>query len=299
MPTVGFLHSGSRENFTEAWNVFRKTLPENVTVKDEYADDDAKKLDALAKKLVDDPSVEVILAAGGPQPASAVKRLTNTKPIVFTTVADPVLNRFVESLERPGANMTGMAGQTSELDAERLHRLLELANTRLTTNDKVGVLVKKGRDFAAHHFKKVEDKAKEANLKQALVMIEVSTLDELEKAFQRFAQEAVKGIVVTADAFFNNNRKRVVQLASNSGIPAIYQWKEFVVEGGLCSYGPDILEAYEMAGRYVKDILAGKTPAEMACSKPTKFEFWMSKKAADGLGIGIPSTVLGETVHVL
>jgi putative ABC transport system substrate-binding protein len=127
----------------------------------------------------------------------------------------------------------------------------------------------------------------------------VSTVDGVENAFQRFTQEEVKGIVVTADSFFNNNRKRVVQLASDNGIPAIYQWKEFVVEGGLCSYGPDILEAYEMAGKYVLDILAGKKPAEMPCSRPTKFEFWMSRTAADSLGIKIPNTVLGEIVHVL
>jgi putative ABC transport system substrate-binding protein len=299
MPTVGFLHSGSRANFGEAFEAFIKNLPSGAIVKDEYADDDGAKLDLLARKLVSDASAEVVVAAGGPQPARVLQRLTSTKPIVFTTVADPVLNKFVESLERPGFNMTGMAGQTSELDAERLGRLLEFATAKVTTNDKIGVLVRKGRDFADHHFKKVEDRARGANLKQNLLKIEIETIDELESAFQTFEQEAVKGVVVTADAFFNNNRKKVVQLAAAKGIPAIYQWKEFVVEGGLCSYGPDILEAYEMAGKYVTDILAGKKPADMACSKPTKFEFWISNEAARKLGIEIPSTILEENVHVL
>jgi putative ABC transport system substrate-binding protein len=299
MPTVGFLHSGSRANFGEAFKSFIKNLPNDVIVKEEYADDDGEKLEVLAKRFVDDASVEVILAAGGPQPARILQRLTSRKPIVFTTVADPVLNKFVESLERPGFNMTGMAGQTSELDSERLARLLEFATAKLSTNDKVGVLVRKGREFAEHHFRKVEDRARGANLKQNLLKIEIETVDELQNAFQTFEQEAVKGVVVTADAFFNNNRKKIVQLAAAKGIPAIYQWKEFVVEGGLCSYGPDILEAYEMAGKYVTDILGGNNPADMACSKPTKFEFWISKEVARNLGIEIPNTVLGEAVHVL
>ena len=241
----------------------------------------------------------MIVAAGGPEPAIILKNLTSTIPIVFTTVADPRLSKLVDDLEKPGHNLTGMAGQTSELDAERLQRLVELAQAHLKQGDKIGVLEKEGRDSADHHFKKVADKANEERFKSALVRFPVSTVGGIEDAFDFFKQEGVKGVVVTADSFFNNNRKEVVKQAAAKRLPAIYQWKEFVDEGGLVSYGPSLLEAYEMAGKYVTDILNGKSPATMPCSKPSRFELCVSKAAALELGIEVPKDLLGDAVRVI
>jgi putative tryptophan/tyrosine transport system substrate-binding protein len=299
MRTIGFLHSGSRENFRDAWNAFRKMVPADVQIKDKYAKDDAGVLKKLAAELVNDPSIEVIVAAGGPQPALLLRDLTSTKSIVFTTVADPVLSGLVDRLDKPGRNLTGMAGQTSELDAERLQRLLEFAEAHLKPGDKIGVLVKEGRDHARDHLRKVEDKASEERFKVPLVHMEVSTVGGIEEAFESFKQEGVKGVVVTADSFFNNNRKEVVKQAAAKRIPTIYQWKEFVEEGGLVSYGPSLLEAYEMAGKIVTQILDGKTPATIPCSKPSRFELCVSKSAARELGLEVPKAVLGDEVRVI
>lgn len=299
MATVGFLHSGSRENFIDAWNAFRKMVPSNVQIKDRYAKDDVGMLKKHAAELANDPDVRVIVAAGGPQPALILKDLTK-KPIVFTTVADPVLSGLVDSLEAPGRNLTGMAGQTSELDAARLERLVEFAQANIKQGDKIGVLIKEGRDRANEHLKKVEDKSREARISVPLVRIEVSTLAGIEEAFESFKQEGVKGVVVTADSFFNNNRKEVVKQAAAKRLPTIYQWKEFVEAGGLASYGPSLLEAYEVAGKAVTDILInGKKPETMPCSKPSRFEFCVSKSVADDLGLTLPQQMLGDTVKVI
>jgi putative ABC transport system substrate-binding protein len=299
MATVGFLHSGSRENFVDAWAVFRRSIPSNIPIKDRYAKDDPGLLKRHAAELANDPDIGVIVAAGGPQPALVLKDLTD-KPIVFTTVADPVLSGLVDSLERPGRNLTGMAGQTSELDAARLERLVEFAQANIKAGDKIGVLIKEGRDHAIEHLRSVEEKSREARFSVPLVKIEVSTLAGIEEAFEAFKQEGVKGVVVTADSFFNNNRKEVVKQAAAKRLPTIYQWKEFVEAGGLASYGPSLLEAYEMAGKYVTEILIdGKRPNAMPCSKPSRFEFCVSKTAADDLGLTVPQQLLGETVQII
>ena len=193
-----------------------------------------------------------------------------------------------------------MAGQTSELDAARLERLVEFAQANIKQGDKIGVLIKEGRDRANEHLKKVEDKSREARISVPLVRIEVSTVAGIEEAFESFKQEGVKGVVVTADSFFNNNRKEVVKQAAAKRLPTIYQWKEFVEAGGLASYGPSLLEAYEVAGKAVTDILInGKKPETMPCSKPSRFEFCVSKSVADDLGLTLPQQMLGDTVKVI
>ena len=299
MSTIGFLHSGSREAFQDAWKTLKENLPNDIEIKDKYANDDAGVLKKFARDLVNDRSVQAIVAAGGPQPALVLKELTKTIPIVFTTVANPVLSGLVNTLKKPGRNLTGMAGQTSELDAERLNRLVEFAHVKIKKGNKIGVLVKEGRDHIREHFRKVKRKAAEEKLKVDLVEIEVCTVGGIAEAFDFFEKEAVKGVLVTADSFFNNNRKVLVEHAAARNLPTIYQWKEFVREGGLISYGPSLLEAYEMAGKYVTDILGGKKPAAMPCSKPSRFELCVSEAAALKLGLAVPKTLLGDTVQVI
>jgi len=299
MSTIGFLHSGSQGSFQDAWKTFKANLPGDVDVKDHYANDDAGVLKKLARDLVDDKDVKVIVAAGGPQPALVLKELTKTIPIVFTTVANPVMSGLVSTLQKPGRNLTGMAGQTSELDAERLNRLIEFAHVKIKKGHKIGVLVKEGRDHIREHLRKVKRKASDEKLKVNLVEIEVGTVGGIAQAFEFFDKEDVKGVLVTADGFFNNNRKFLVELAASKQLPTIYQWKEFVRDGGLISYGPSLLEAYEMAGKYVTEILGGKKPASMPCSKPSRFELCVSKDAALNLGLDVPEKLLGDPVQVI
>jgi len=264
-----------------------------------YGFNDSGLVESAADELVNDNSLEVIVAAGGPGPALVLQAKTKTKSIVFTTVADPVLSKLVVSLEKPGHNLTGMAGKTSELDADRLVALFQLAQAKLQKNDKVGVLLKYGRDHADAHYKKLKDKADGSMLNLKLVPVSVTTVAGIKQAFDNFVKEKVKGLVVTADSFFNDNRKEVVAEANTRGIPAIYQWKEFVQEEkGLISFGPDILEAYRKAGEYVKDILVNnRKPATMPCSEPAQFFIHINTETARGLGIEVPETILGTQVQ--
>jgi putative ABC transport system substrate-binding protein len=302
MSTIGYLHSGTPAVFgrgSDPWKALEIALPKGTVIKDMYGLNDPELLGNAAGELVNDNSVEVIVAAGGPGPALVLQAKTKTKPIVFTTVANPVLSKLVDDLKRPGNNLTGMWGKTSELDGDRLEALFELAKSNLKKYDKIGVLMKYGRDHAEDHYQRIKEKADDRNFK--LVTIQVNTVADLKGAFDSLEKEGVKGLVVTADSFFNDNRKEVVALANAKHIPAIYQWKEFVLEErGLISYGPDILEAYRKAGEYVKDILEKKShPSTMPCSEPSKFFTHISKATARELGIEVPERILGTGVQVI
>jgi putative ABC transport system substrate-binding protein len=242
----------------------------------------------------------VIIAAGGPAPARALKdfaqQYKSKVAIVFTTVVDPVRMQLVNSLNRPGGNVTGMAGQTSELDPERLETLFELVPT-ISQGDKIGVLVSQFRPDKEHQFGVLKNKAASKNLKLVLRRRDVDDLQGIENAFAGFESEGVQGVLVTADSLFNNLRNEVVRSAAAHGLPAIYQWKEFVDEGGLVSHGPDILEAYRKAGEYAKDILGGKSPSTMACSRPSPPKTYINRHAARALGLKLPSKLLGYPVR--
>ena len=163
---IGFLHSGSKENFVGPFAVLKAELPKDVEIIDIWGDDDAGMLANGAADLVGNKDVVAIVAAGGPDPALRLQRETklqnNPKPIVFTTVADPKASELVDSTERPGTNLTGMAGKTSELDAARLILLNAFLGGR--PGDKFGVLRLDSRDHGDDQYKKVVDAAKPLGL---------------------------------------------------------------------------------------------------------------------------------------
>ena len=211
MSTIGYLHSGTPERFgrkSNPWMALENALPAGTVIKDMYGFNDPGLVESAAADLVNDNSVDVIVAAGGPGPALVLQAKTKTKSIVFTTVADPVLSQLVDSLQTPGHNLTGMAGKTSELDADRLVALFQLAQAKLQKTDKVGVLLKYGRDHTDAHYKKLKDKADEAMLKLKLVPVSVSTVAGIKQAFDNFEKEKVKGLVVTANFFSTTTAKK-------------------------------------------------------------------------------------------
>ena len=266
-----------------------------------FAEDDEKRLKALAAGLVkdgDEGRLQVIVAAGGPGPALVLQKLTKTVPIVFTTVVNPEEIKLVASLKKPGNNLTGMAGQTTELDPKRLETLASWPGLGIKKHDKVGVLIADNRVKKLEHYKRLEKTAKDLGL--SLRPREAATVADVRNAFADFARDkGLTGVVVTADSFFNNHRKEVVEFASASRLPTIYQWKEFVDEGGLVSFGPNLLEAYEMAGQFVTRILDGEKPAKMPCSKPSDANTFVNGNAAKQLGITLPQTLNGTAVEVI
>lgn len=295
MPVVGFLTSGSLGSLNKQWVAgVHRGLGEsgyvdgqNVMIDYRAADDHYDRLPGLAAELVRN-RVSVIVAAGGPVSAIAAKRATDTIPIVFTTIADPVKSGLVDGLSRPGGNATGTAGLTSELDAKRLELLRQLKpSARL-----IGVLVNPNRPGVEANSKELQAAAEALGCK--LIFQNAGPDHPIDAAFARLAEQKVDALVVTADPFFNFRRPQVVALAARYAIPAIYQWREFVGDGGLMSYGPSIADAYYQAGVYAGRILKGARPADLPVMQPTRFELVINQKTAKTLGIEIPPLLLAR-----
>jgi len=269
-----------------------------------YADDDIEVLEEFAEELVQNTNVKVIVAAGGPQSAIAAMDATNeadaprdNTPVVFTTVADPVGLGLVNSLNAPGRNLTGMAGSTSETDPERL-RLFHafVSQRRPATQTKVGVLINPVRQGYPKMYRPLRDMADGLGLK--LVPRRAKNRSQIIKAFKEFKGAKFLGAVVTADAFFNNNRNLIIAQAKKHAVPTIYQWRAFVVDGGLMSYGPSIVEAYQKAGEYAAQICAGLgVPANMPCTTPAGFELVVKTDTAHDLNLlPVPNPIGGVPV---
>ena len=293
VPVVGFLTSGAKGALNKAWvAAFHRGLGEsgyvegqNVAIEYRAADDHYDRLDGLAAELVR-ARVAVIIAAGGPVSALAAKRATDTTPIVFTTIADPVKSGLVDGLSKPGGNITGTAGLTSELDVKRLELLRQVKPSARV----IGVLVNPNRPGVEANSKDLQAAAQAIGCQ--LVFQGASTEQALDAAFDKFAEARVDALVVTADPFFNFRRPQVVALAARHAIPAIYQWREFVVDGGLMSYGPGIADAYYQAGVYAGRILKGAKPADLPVVQPTRFELVINSKTAKTLGLEVPPPLL-------
>ena len=298
-PIVGFLTSGSIASLNKNWMAgFHRGLGEsgfvegqNLRVEYRAADDRYDRLPALAAELVG-RRVGVIVAAGGPVSALAARNATGSIPIVFTTIADPVRSGLVASLNRPGGNATGMAGLTSELDVKRLELLLQLKPQAKT----IGVLINPKRPGVEANSKELAEEA--SKIGRTLVFQNGGVDDPLDEAFRQLAERKVDALLVTADPFFNFRRPQVVALAAQHRIPAVYQWREFVAEGGLMSYGPSIGDAYQQAGVYAGRILKGARPEDLPVTQPTRFELVVNTRTARSLGLEIPQ-VLQATAEVV
>jgi len=291
-PVIGFLNSGSAGSRGEQFAAFDRGLGEagyvdghNVTVEYRWADDDYGRLPVLAAELVRRP-VAVLVAGGGPVSALAAKAATKTIPIVFTTAADPVKSGLVASLNRPGGNVTGIAGLTSELDAKRL----ELLHQLIPKTGVIGALVNPNRPGLDSELKELQAKAGEMKLK--LVVQKAGAEGDIDTALEALTRQKVDALLVTADPFFNSRRAQVIALATRYAIPAIYQWREFAAAGGLMSYGPSIVGAYHQTGVYVGRILKGTKPADLPVIMPTRFELVINLKTAKALGIDVPYPLL-------
>ena len=296
---VGFLHNGRKESFQTQFAAFVNRMhdfveEEDVKIIECWAGDEpAKTLEQHAKDLVD-KGVKVMVAAGGPPSALAAKKATAASkvPVVFTSVADPVGLGLVASLENPGGNLTGVAGLTSELDVTRLELLRELLVGGGPA--KIGVLSNKNRPGLEAQYKKLSAAASGMNL--TLVRMDVATLGEIEAAFKTLKGDKINAMLVTADSLFNDLRRKLVKFAG--GIPAIYQWREFAEAGGLMSYGPNILDAYERVAEYVGHILDGEKPSDLPVTLPDRFEFVINNRVAHADGIKIPAALLTRAVFV-
>lgn len=299
LPLIGVLSSGAAKLRTDQSDGLRRGLKEagfvegkNLNIMYRGADDHYERLPVLAAELVSQ-SVAVIATAGGPVAALAAKSATNKIPIVFAAVSDPVRSGLVASINRPGGNVTGNAGLTIELDAKRLELLSELTRTARV----IGALVNTNRPGVEVEEHDLLAAAK--NLGRELVVLRTDDGPSIEAGFDTLAKRNIVGILVGADALFNDHRQQVVSLAARYGMAGVYPWREYVIAGGLVSYGANLLEGYRLSGLYVGRILKGEKRADLPVVQPDKFELAINLKTAKTLGINIPPAIIARADEVI
>jgi putative tryptophan/tyrosine transport system substrate-binding protein len=266
----------------------------NVVI--EYRDAEGKldRLPALAAELVA-LKVDVIVAPNTVA-ALAAKQATRTIPIVFTVAVDPVGDRLVTSLARPGGNVTGLTALAPDLVGKRL----ELLKQVVPRVSRVAVLWQPGA-FGQHTEKDMLNRAEVAAraLGVRLQFLEARGPAEFDRAFSEMAKARAGALTVGGTAMFIGERGRLVDLAAENRLPAVYPWKEFVDAGGLMSYGPSLADLYRRAATYVDKILKGAKPGDLPIEQPTKFELVINLKTAKALGLTFPQSMLARADEVI
>jgi len=292
MPVIGFMSARSPEDSVHLLEAFRRGLKEggfvegeNVAVQFRWARGDYGRLPALAADLVG-RQVAVIVAAGGEPSGLAAKSATSIIPIVFGIGGDPVKAGLVSSFSRPGGNVTGVTLLTNLMEPKRLGLLRDLVPGVAL----IGVLINPDFPPAALQLQQVEEAARA--IVQRIVIAKASNDDALETAFGSLVQEGAGALLVAADPYFDTRRERIVGFAQQRRLPAIYQFREYAVAGGLLSYGVSITDAYRQYGVYTASILKGAKPADLPVLQPTKFELVINLKTARALGVNISDNLL-------
>jgi putative ABC transport system substrate-binding protein len=251
------------------------------------------RLPMLASELVDS-RVAVILATGSPVPARTAKAATTTIPIVFAYGGDPVADGLVESLNRPGGNVTGATFIGSSLIAKRMELLRQIVPQ---TTD-VALLVNPNGTLAERQI--ADAKAAATTLGERLHVLNTSTVHELDAAFAAMRELKVDAFIASTDPFFGfTGRDRLVSLAQRYKIPAMYNARLESGAGGLASYGPDLADTWRQAGVYVARILKGAKPHDLPVVQPTRFELIINLKTAKELGLTIPPALLSLADDVI
>jgi putative tryptophan/tyrosine transport system substrate-binding protein len=298
MPVIGFLISSSLEGYGRDVSAFREGLREagyvegtNVAIEYLVADNHYDRLPRMAADFV---QRQVTLIAAASTPATlAAKAATTTIPIVFTIAADPIQHGLVQSLSRPGNNLTGVTNLNVEVAPKRLelmHELLPAKKVALLINPanrNTETLVREQYAVAAH------------SLGVQLHVLKASTESEIDEAVAAVSGVGARSLVIGADPLFNNRSKQLAALALRHGVPAVYQYREFTAAGGLMSYGASRAAGYHLSGIYAGRILKGEKPAELPVQQSTKVELVINLITAKALGVTFPITLLGRADEVI
>jgi putative ABC transport system substrate-binding protein len=299
IPVIGFLAGGSPNAYSRVTAPFLQGLKEtgyaerqNVAIDYRWAEDHYDRLPVLAADLVHREAA--VIATIDTASSLAAKAATTTIPIVFTMGADPVRIGLVNSLGRPGGNVTGTSHLINALSSKRLGFLRELVPTAAT----FGLLVDPTNPNAK--FETADMQAAVDLLGHKLVVASASTASEVDPAFTKLVQQRIDALAVAADVFFLGDRShQLAELALHHRVPAIYAFRQIVMAGGLISYGGSLTEAYHQAGIYTGRILKGDKPADLPVQTPTHFELVINLKTAKALGLTVPPGVLSIADEVI
>jgi putative ABC transport system substrate-binding protein len=290
--TIGFLSSGSPRAFAPFAAAYYQGMRElgyvegqNIVTTYAWAEGDYGKLDALANDLVR-RQVKLMVASGGLVSARAAMKATATIPIVFISGLDPVEVGLVPNFNRPGGNATGVSLFTTELLPKQLQMLHELGPKIQT----IGVLMNPGPITADLDVKHLVGAAQSGGYQ--LRFFRASTESEIEAAFVAITEQKVSALVIAADPFFNIRRDQIVALAAHHAMPVLYPWREYVVAGGLMSYGGELRWGYYVAGQYSARIIGGEKPGDLPVQQPTRLKLVINLRTARALGLTVPQNLL-------
>jgi len=299
MPMIGWLSSLSPEGGKPNLAAFRKGLADaghvegqNVQIEYRWANGNYDQLPAMAADLVR-RRVALIVTSGGEPAAFAAKAATATIPIVMVMGGDPVKEGLVVSLNRPGANVTGATVYAYNMESKRLGLLHEAVPAAKT----IAVLVNPASPAAELQTREVQEAA--PHLGVEVVIFNAHGADEFESLFAAMTERKAGALLVTADPSLYTERGRLIALAAQHRLPAIYEWRLHTVEGGLMSYGTVLTDAYIQVGRYAGRILKGEKPEDLPVAQPANFQFVINLKTAKMLGLEIPPTLSARADEVI
>src|SRR5215813_11980370 len=301
IPRIGYLSNADAARESARAEAIRLALRErghiegqNIAIEYRYAEGKFDRFAELAAELVH-LKVDIIVVAGGTRYVQAAKNATKTIPIVMSGAGiDPVEAGLVESLARPGGNITGLTQLTRELGGKRLE-LFKEAVPKLT---RVAVLYDPAVPAAALNAKEDLPVAARA-LGLTVRSWEIRAADGFERVFAALSKERLDGLYVPGGPLISANQKRMIGFALKSRLPAIYGTREFVDAGGLMYYGADIADSYRRVAYYVDKILKGTKPADLPVEQPTKFELVINLKTAKQIGLTIPPEVLTRATKLV
>ena len=292
IPLIGFLSSFSSNARIEA--AFKRGLAEvgfiegqNVAIEYSYAEQHYELLSERARDLAH-RQVAAILATGGSFPGRAAKAATTRIPIVFVTGGeDPVKDGLVDSLDRPGGNVTGIRAISSPVNAKRLELLYQLVPSLRV----IGMFVNPNYGDADLQLRELREVARSNKL--SIRVVNVDAKSNVEDAIATLRGQGIDGLFLINDPY-TSHRSQIIELALRYRLPAMYFTRDYPAAGGLMSYGADFADAHRQAGIYVGRILKGESPARLPVLQPTKFEFVINVKIAKALGLAFPDKVLAS-----
>jgi putative ABC transport system substrate-binding protein len=299
LPVIGYLANAFPAGFVHFVDAFRRGLSEsgyiegrNVAIDYRWAEGQHGRLPEFAADLVS-RRVAVIVATGGGAPALAAKAATASIPIVFTGGTDPVKAGLVASLGRPGGNATGVLNISTVLTAKRLELLREL----VPAPDLIAALFNPSSPDAEGQQAEFEMAARAIG--QQILILNASSDRDFEVAFAAIRGRRAAALFVSADPLFTTRRTQLVGLVAQHSIPANYSFRDFVVAGGLMSYGTNLPEVHRQAGVYTGRILKGTKPADLPVLQPTKFDLVLNLKTTKALGLTVPDKLLALADEVI
>jgi putative ABC transport system substrate-binding protein len=295
---IGFLSSASAQEWQPFVSAFLQGLRDidhiegqSFAIEYRWAEGRYERLPAFAADLVRS-DVDLIVAVTPPA-ALAARAATAIVPVVFVTGADPVSLGLVASINRPGGNLTGVTFATAELAS----KLLQTIHQLVPNLKSIGMLVNPNNQNSSAQISDLQTAAQSVQL--TFSALSASNEAEIDEAFKQVKDRGINALVIATDSFFLIRKHQLIALSQRIAVPAVYNLREYVLAGGLLSYGTSVRDAYRQAGNYVGRILKGARPGDLPILRPTKFEMVFNMQAAKALGLKIPDTLLALADEVI